>query len=229
MFQAIFFGAEQHGQVHRCSEMGVRVPQGDDPRWVGQVSLPGDREGLGTHGRYRSYPQGDRDRCGDALSACGQRDGHQVARGTDTGSRMRLCELHTGFHRFVVNRIGRNALRNVACRSLATISNHAGGRHHCAQSADAPLRERGVRVGTHQPAECGRQQRFEHVRTERLESKKISKTNSVTSQLDYDMVIQEHSYWSVVDWCSSGWMTAGLHPHGGPHVRRCAAEHGDQT
>ena len=59
------------------------------------------------------------------------------------------------------------------------------------------FRERGVRLERTSQLNVGGNTDFLNMlERERLESKKISKTNSVTSQLDYDMGNAQRPYWA---------------------------------
>ena len=64
---------------------------------------------------------------------------------------------------------------------------------------------------------------------ERLESKKISKTNAVTSMLDYDMGAEQRPRRPVRLRAVAHRPQVGLHPHGGQVLRRRAAEHRAQA
>ena len=87
------------------------------------------------------------------------------------------------------------------------------------------FRERGVKLErTYQLNVGGNTDFYNMLERERLESKKISKTNAVTSQLDYD-IGADNVHVGPSDYVA--WLTrpqVGLHPPGGPHLRRCAAE-----
>ena len=82
------------------------------------------------------------------------------------------------------------------------------------------MRERGVKLERTSQLNVGGNTDFLNMlERERLESKKISKTNAVTSQLDYDMGannvhIGPSDYVPV-----ARRPQVGLHPHGGPHLR----------
>ncbi len=58
----------------------------------------------------------------------------------------------------------------------------------------------------------------------RLESKKISKTNAVTSQLDYEMSAEQHSHRTVGLRRMASGPEVGLHSYGRDHVRQRAAQ-----
>ena len=88
------------------------------------------------------------------------------------------------------------------------------------------FRERGVKLERTTQLNVGGNTDFLNMlERERLESKKISKTNAVTSQLDYDMGPEEHPHRSVGLRGVARRPQVGLHPHGRPHLRRRAAEH----
>ena len=86
------------------------------------------------------------------------------------------------------SRTGGAASRRRACRSSATTSSRRSARPSSTASSPASSRDRGVKLErTHQLNVGGNTDFMNMLERERLESKKISKTNAVTSQLDYDI------------------------------------------
>ena len=86
------------------------------------------------------------------------------------------------------------------------------------------LRERGVKLErTYQLNFGGNTDFLNMLERERLESKKISKTNAVTSQLDYEMD-PKNVHVGPSDYVPWLWTASLPHPHGGPHLRRRAAQ-----
>ena len=78
---------------------------------------------------------------------------------------------------------------------------------------------------THQLNVGGNTDFLNMLERERLESKKISKTNAVTSQLDYD-IGADNVHIGPSDYVAVARRPqVGLHPAGGPLVRRRAPEH----
>ena len=72
-----------------------------------------------------------------------------------------------------------------ACRSSATTSRARSAPRSCTGSSPGLFEDRGIVARPHLPAQRGRQHGFQNMlEPERLESKKISKTQAVTSQID---------------------------------------------
>ena len=87
------------------------------------------------------------------------------------------------------------------------------------------FRDRGVKLERTSQLNVGGNTDFLNMlERERLESKKISKTNAVTSQLDYD-IGADNVHIGPSDYVP--WLhrpQVGLHPHGGHDLRRRAAQ-----
>ena len=87
------------------------------------------------------------------------------------------------------------------------------------------FRERGVRLDKTMQLNVGGNSDFLNMlERERLESKKISKTNAVTSMLDYDLGAGERPRRPVRLRAVADRPQVGVHPHGGLVLRRRAAE-----
>ena len=83
---------------------------------------------------------------------------------------------------------GRSASSRPACRSSATTSSRRWARRSCTARWRGCSSERGVRLErTSQLNVGGNMDFYNMLERERLESKKISKTNAVTSMLDYEL------------------------------------------
>ncbi len=92
------------------------------------------------------------------------------------------------------------------------------------------FRDRGVRLDrTYQLNFGGNTDFLNMLERERLESKKISKTNAVTSQLDYELPASDVHVGpsDYVPWLPRPQVV--LHPHGGHDLRRCSAERGSEA
>jgi len=90
--------------------------------------------------------------------------------------------------------------------------------------------DRGVRLDrTYQLNFGGNTDFLNMLERERLESKKISKTNAVTSQLDLPMDPKKRARGSQRLRAVVERSQVVLHPHGGHDVWRCAAESGIET
>ena len=87
------------------------------------------------------------------------------------------------------------------------------------------FRERGVHLDKTMQLNVGGNSDFLNMlERERLESKKISKTNAVTSMLDYDLGAGQRARRPVRLRAVADRPQVGLHPHGGLLVRRRAAQ-----
>ena len=87
------------------------------------------------------------------------------------------------------------------------------------------FRERGVKLDRTMQLNVGGNSDFLNMlERERLESKKISKTNAVTSMLDYDMGAGQRARRPVGPRALADRPQVGVHPHGGLVVRRRAAQ-----
>ena len=92
------------------------------------------------------------------------------------------------------------------------------------------FQERGVQLErTHQLNVGGNTDFLNMLERERLESKKISKTNAVTSQLDYDLGAKNVHIGPSDSRRLAGGSEVGLHPARGPRLRRRAPEHRAQA
>ena len=92
------------------------------------------------------------------------------------------------------------------------------------------FRERGVHLDRTMQLNVGGNSDFRNMlERERLESKKISKTNAVTSMLDYDIGAGQRPRRPVRLRALADRPQVGLHPHGGLVVRRRAAQHRAQA
>ena len=137
---------------------------------------------------------------------------------------VRLRQLHPGLHR-PRGRTGSGASRRPACRSSATTSSRRSARRSSTACWPASSGDRGVRLErTYQLNFGGNTDFLNMLERERLESKKISKTNAVTSQLDYDLGADNVHIGPSRLRAVADRPQVGLHPPRGPHLRRRAAE-----
>ena len=87
------------------------------------------------------------------------------------------------------------------------------------------FRERGVKLDKTMQLNVGGNSDFLNMlERERLESKKISKTNAVTSMLDYDLGEEQRPRRPVRPRAVADRPQVGVHPHGGLVLRRRAAQ-----
>ena len=177
-------GPEQHDQVRRRAEPRRAGPPRHDARRPRQVPQGEDHQGARRDRRHRRDPQGDQDRRRRLLPAGRLRAGDQVVRRAGARGRLRLRELHPGVHR-PRGLLGATASRRPACRSSATTSSRRSARRSSTASWRACSHDRGVKmVHTSQLNVGGNMDFYNMLERERLESKKISKTNAVTSIMD---------------------------------------------
>ena len=99
------------------------------------------------------------------------------------------CAFVNGIPVFIApQNTGANALKMRVCPSSATTSNRRSARPFSTASLTRLFRDRGVRIDrTYQLNFGGNTDFLNMLERERLESKKISKTNAVTSMLEYDI------------------------------------------
>ena len=125
-----------------------------------------------------------------------------------------LGQLHPGLHR--PRKLLAGALRGA--RSAGDRRRHqvAGGRDHRAPGAHPSLRASAACGWSAPPSSTSAATPTSSTcwSATRLESKKISKTNAVTCQLDYDMAAEEHPHRSVGLRRVARRPQVGLHPHG---------------
>ena len=185
--QAIWGGRNCTVKFADVPEYGREGPPRHDARRPGQVSVGSHRKGARPDRRHRRHPQRHQDRRRGELPAGGQRDGHQVVRGADPRGRLRPGQLHPGLHR--PGEVLAGALHRE--RGLPVIGDDIKsqvGATIVHRVLTRLMRERGVRLERTSQLNVGGNTDFLNMlERSRLESKKISKTNSVTSQLDYDM------------------------------------------
>ena len=115
------------------------------------------------------------------------RGGDEVVHGADPRGRLRDGELHAGVPRARAA-TGSGASSRPACRSSATTSSPRSAPRSRTACSRRLFRERGVHLDRTMQLNVGGNSDFLNMlERERLESKKISKTNAVTSMLDYDL------------------------------------------
>ncbi len=176
---------EQYDQVCGCPAAWRAGSPRHDARRPRQVPLRGHHQGRRPDRRYRPASCGDGDRRRRLLPPGRLRDGDEVVRRADPGSGLRFRELHSGLHRpkseywqkrFIdrgVPIIGDDIKSQVG----ATITHRVLARLFA---------DRGVRIDrTYQLNFGGNTDFLNMLERERLDSKKVSKTNAVTSQIDY--------------------------------------------
>ena len=166
--------------------MGVKVYRGMTHDGLGKYLSQVIEKAPGPTADVIGILKETQDRRGGELPAGGERDGHQVVRGAGPRRRLRLRQLHAGLHRpgaLLAKRFEERGLPiigdDIKSQVGATIVHRVLTRL---------MRERGVKLERTSQLNVGGNTDFLNMlERERLESKKISKTNAVTSQLDYDL------------------------------------------
>ena len=158
-----------------------------DPRRPGQVPVPDHREGARAHRRRRRHPQGD------ARSTSSSTTCRSAPKRPPSGTWSRPCRPASAFVNCIPVFIAREPYwqRRFAERGLPVIGDDIKSQVGATISHRVLTRlfmDRGVRLDrTYQLNFGGNTDFLNMLERERLESKKISKTNAVTSMLDYDL------------------------------------------
>ena len=176
--------AKQHDQVRRCAATGVRVNRGMTHDGLGKYVSEIVKKARGSTARYRRDPARHRHRCGGQLPAGRLGDGDQVVCRADPGGRLRLRQLHPGVYRLAA--VLAQALRDRQLPIIGDDIKSQVGATIIHRVLANLFRERGVKLDrTYQLNFGGNMDFYNMLERERLESKKISKTGAVTSQLEY--------------------------------------------
>ena len=165
---------------------GVTVSRGMTHDGLGKYISEVVEEGTGRHRRRGRDPEGDEHGRRRQLPAGRLRGGHQVVHGADPQGGLRDGELHAGLHR--QGRLFRQAVRAAGAPDHRRRHQVPGRRDDHAPRAHVALprarpsistgRCSSTSAGTRTSSTCWSASGW---------SKKISKTNAVTSMLDYDM------------------------------------------
>jgi myo-inositol-1-phosphate synthase len=167
-------------------EAGREGPPRHDPRRPGQVPQAADHQGARRDRRHRLDPQGHADRRRRLLPAGRVRAGDEVVRRADPRGRLRLRELHPVFiarENYWSERFRKAGLPvvgdDIKSQVGATIVHRTLARL---------FHDRGVKMlRTSQLNVGGNMDFYNMLERERLESKKISKTNAVTSIMGHEL------------------------------------------
>ena len=117
----------------------------------------------------------------------GSEDGDQVVRGADPRRRLRDGELHAGLHR-ARGLLAASRFEEAGVPIIGDDIKSQVGATITHRVLTSLFRERGVHLDKTMQLNVGGNSDFLNMlERERLESKKISKTNAVTSMLDYDL------------------------------------------
>ena len=197
-------------------------PPGHDPRRPRPLPLPGDHQSHRLHRRHRGHPARDPHRRGGELPARGQRDGDQVVRRADPRRRLRVRQLHPGLHR--ARELLAAPVRGArACPVVGDDVKSQVGATIVHRVLTRLFMDRGVRLDrTSQLNVGGNTDFYNMLERQRLESKKISKTDSVRSQLAHEMPDDSIHIGPERLRAVAGRPQVGPHPPGRARLRRSA-------
>ena len=221
------------GDLHQA-EQHLRLPAGPahrrhgrarhDPRRPGQVPQPDHREGARPHGRRRRHPQGARGRR-HGLATCRSAARRRPSGTSSRRSRPASASSTPSRCSSAASRTGSAASPRKACRSSATTSRARSARRSRHRVLTRLFMDRGVRLDrTYQLNFGGNTDFLNMLERERLESKKISKTNAVTSMLDYEIDADDIHVGPSRPRAVAARPQVVLHPDGGHDLRRRAAQ-----
>ena len=203
---------------------GVRVERGPTLDGLGTISARGDRGIAGARGRCRAGAEATAARrCSSPICPWAR----SRRRSSMPSGRSRPAAPSSTASRSSSPRIadGASASRSAACRSSATTSRARSAPPSCIACSTNLFRERGVRLDrTYQLNFGGNTDFLNMLERERLESKKISKTQAVTSQLDVPLDARRHPCRAERPRALAGRPQMVPHPHGGHDLRRRAAQ-----
>ena len=184
--EAIFSGQNNTYQVFRGAAPGVQVERGMTHDGLGKYLSSGHHQGSRPDGGRGQILKETEDRRRRQLSPGRQRRSDKVVRRADPSSRMRVRELHSRLHR--PRGVLAGPLRAGRFADRGRRHQVAGRRTIVHRVLTNLFKDRGVRLERTSQLNVGGNTDFLNMlERERLESKKISKTNAVTSQLDYDI------------------------------------------
>ena len=221
--------AEQHrASSATCRSRACKVEPRHDARRPRQVPLAGDREGARHDRRHRPDAEGHRrPTCVVNVPARrlrGRRPSGTSSRSSQAGVRVR--QLHPGVHR-ARGVLARAGSRSAACRSSATTSSRRSARRSstacsraCSTTAACKLER------TYQLNVGGNTDFMQHAgaRAARVEEDLQDERRHVAARTT--TLAPDNVHIGPSDYVP--WLTGpqvGVHPHGGPIVRRRAAEH----
>ena len=226
--EAIWRGQNNTIKFADVPKLGIKVERGMTHDGLGKYLKQKIKKAPGRDRRHRRDPAGDPDRRGRLLPARGLRGGDQVVRRAGAGGRLRFVNCIPVFiarEPYWQKRFKRRALPiigdDIKSQVGATIMHRTLARL---------FHERGVRLErTSQLNVGGNMDFYNMLERERLESKKISKTNAVTSMLDYKLPADD-VYIGPSDYVP--WLKDRKWAHirdRGRVVRRRAAQHGAEA
>ena len=193
---------------------GIKVSRGMTHDGIGKYLSRGRREGARRDRRHRRDPQGHEDRRRRQLPPGRLRDGDEVVRRADPRGGLRDGELHARVHR--ARGLLGQALRGAGLPIIGDDIKSQVGATITHRVLTSLFRERGVHLDKTMQLNVGGNSDFLNMlERERLESKKISKTNAVTSMLDYDLGAGQRPRRPVRLRAVADRPQVGLHPDGG--------------
>ena len=223
--EAIFAAPEQHLPLRRRRGHGrARCERGPTLDGIGRYLADEIEEADARAGRRGRGAAAHRDRRARLLPAGRLAAGDRVLRRAGAGGRLRLRQLHPGLHR-LGSGTGRGASRSAACRSSATTSRARSAPPSCTGCSPTCSASAGVRLDRTYQLNFGGNTDFKNMlERERLISKKISKTQAVTSQLDVPLDERRRPCRPERLRAVAERPQVGAHPHGGHDLRRRAAQ-----
>ena len=223
--KAIFAGQNntiRFADVRRPRRGGPARP---DPRRPRQV-LPGDDRGVA--GRAGGRGRGPGATGADVLVSylpVGSEEAQKLLCPGGLDAKVGLRQRHTGVHRQRPG-VGRRSSATPACRSSVTTSRARSGSTIAHRVLARLFEDRGLALDRTYQLNFGGNMDFKNMlERERLESKKISKTQAVTSQIEHRRSARDDVHIGPSDHVAVARRPeVGLHPPGGPELRRRAPE-----
>ena len=180
-----------------------------DPRRPRQVPQPDHREGARPDGRHRRHPQGARGRR-HGLVPAGRLARRRPSGTSSRRSRPASASSTPSRCSSAASRTGSAASPRKACRSSATTSRARSARRSRHRVLTRLFMDRGVRLDrTYQLNFGGNTDFLNMLERERLESKKISKTNAVTLDARLRDRRGRHPRRPVATTCRGCWTGSG--------------------
>ena len=221
--EAIFSGLNNTVKFSDVPKLNIPVQRGMTHDGLGKYLSEVITKAPGLHGRHRPGAQGHGHRRRGQLPAGRQRGGNPLVHRADPRGAVRDGQLHAGLHR------SRGLLAGALPQGRRADHRRrhqvAGRRDDRASRAHPSLPDRGVEIeNTYQLNFGGNTDFLNMLERERLMSKKISKTNSVQSQLDDAAGEGPHPHRSVGLRAVAQRPQVGVHPSRGQVVRGRAAQ-----
>ena len=185
--EAIYTKPNNTYVFQQVAHIGVTVERGMTHDGLGKYLSQIIEKAPGPDGRHRRHPQGARGRR-HGLATCRSAARRRPSGTSSRRSRPASASSTPSRCSSAASRTGSAASPRPACRSSATTSRARSARPSRHRVLTRLFMDRGVRLDrTYQLNFGGNTDFLNMLERERLESKKISKTNAVTSMLDYEI------------------------------------------